>query len=75
DGDWPSPDLRRPATPPEPRLRCDALQPCPKAGFWFTPAQAGSRRYFKTGELMPDLGGDYGATIWQLDQNQDPPRL
>lgn len=75
DGDWPSSDLRRPATPPEPRLHCTALQPCPKAGFWFTPAQAGSRRFFKTGELMPDIGGDYGATIWQLDENQDPPRL
>ncbi|MBX3627903.1 MAG: DUF1911 domain-containing protein [Rhizobacter sp.] len=57
------------------RLRCAASQPCPRNGFWFTPAQANSRRYFKQGDLMPDVGGDFGVTIWQLDQNQDPPRL
>ena len=57
------------------RLRCAANQPCPRNGFWFTPAQANSRRYFKQGDLMPDVGGDFGVTIWQLDQNQDPPKL
>lgn len=57
------------------RGRCEAGQPCPREGFWFTPAQAGSRRYFKSGEVMPSVGGDYGATIWQWDQNQDPPKL
>jgi len=54
------------------RLRCEAGQPCPCAGFWFTPAQAGSRRQFKAGEVMPEMGGDYGATIWQWDQTQAP---
>jgi hypothetical protein len=54
-------------------LRCDANKPCPRDGFWFTPAQPGSRRYFKQGDLMPEVGGDYGATIWQRDQNQDAP--
>ena len=57
------------------RLRCEAGQPCPREGFWFTPAQVGSRRYFKASEAMPVAGGDYGATIWQWDQNQDPPKL
>ncbi len=57
------------------RIRCEAGQPCPREGFWFTPAQAGSRRFFKAGEVMPYVGGDYGATIWQWDQNQDSPGL
>ena len=49
------------------RLRCEAGQPCPKDGFWSTPAKQGSRRVFKQGELMPSLGGDYGLTIWQWE--------
>jgi hypothetical protein len=57
--------------PPTQRQRCEAGLPCPREGYWFTPAQAGSRRLFKTGEVMPEVGGDYGATIWQWDQNQD----
>ena len=57
------------------RLRCEAQQPCPRDGYWFTPAEAGSRRFFKAGTVMPSVGGDYGATIWQWDQNQDPPKL
>jgi hypothetical protein len=49
---------------------------CPRAGFWFTPAQAGSRRYFKAGEVMPKVEGDYGLTIWQWDEaSQEPPKL
>ncbi len=55
--------------------RCEANQPCPAQGFWFTPAQAGSRKYFNAGEVMRSVGGDYGATIWQWDQNQAPPKL
>ena len=49
------------------RLRCEAGQPCPKDGFWSTPAKQNSRRAFKQGELMPSLGGDYGLTIWQWE--------
>jgi hypothetical protein len=56
------------------RLRCEANQPCPREGFWFTPARAGSRRFFKAGEVMPEIGGDYGATVWQWDENQTAPR-
>jgi hypothetical protein len=46
------------------RLRCEAGQPCPHEGWWFTPGGEG-RRHFKQGEIMPSLGGDYGSTIWQ----------
>jgi hypothetical protein len=52
------------------RLRCEAGQPCPREGFWFTPAKTNSRRYFHAGQVMPDVGGDYGETIWQWDQSQ-----
>jgi hypothetical protein len=52
------------------RLRCEAGQTCPRAGHWFTPAQANSRRLFQAGEVMPSVGGDYGLTIWQWDERQ-----
>ena len=51
-------------------LRCEAGQPCPREGWWFTPAKAGSRRHFKQGEVMPAFSTDYGATIWQWDKQQ-----
>ena len=35
--------------------RVDSGQPCSKQGYWFTPAQANSRRYFKQGEIMPNV--------------------
>ncbi|PKO38685.1 MAG: hypothetical protein CVU31_18540 [Betaproteobacteria bacterium HGW-Betaproteobacteria-4] len=50
-------------------------QSCPEAGWWFTPAKSGSRRYFKQGETMPSLGGDYGDTFWQRSPDQSPPSL
>lgn len=53
-------------------MRCDANGPCPRAGYWFTPAQSGSRRYFKDGEIMPSFNSTYGLTIWQWDENQNP---
>lgn len=52
-------------------LRCEAGQPCPREGFWFTPARLASRQRFAQGEPMPDVGGGYGATIWQWDTQQD----
>jgi len=54
------------------RLRCEANQPCPREGYWFTPAKAGSRRFFKQGEPTPEFKTDYGLTIWQWDENQAP---
>jgi hypothetical protein len=45
--------------------RIESGQPCPKAGYWFTPAQANSRRAFKQGEIMPAFDGSrWGATLW-----------
>ncbi|KVV07368.1 type VI immunity family protein [Burkholderia ubonensis] len=40
-------------------------QPCPESGWWDTPAQPGSRRYFNAGETMPTFDGSkWGMTIW-----------
>ncbi|VVQ04329.1 hypothetical protein PS925_02628 [Pseudomonas fluorescens] len=45
--------------------RVDSGQPCSKQGYWFTPAQANSRRYFKQGEIMPNVDDSrWGDTIW-----------
>ncbi len=52
------------------RLRCEGGQPCPRAGWWFTPAKTDSRRRFEEGEPMPTFQSDYGATIWQWDEQQ-----
>lgn len=52
------------------RLRCEAGQPCPREGFWFTPAKADSRRRFAQGQTMPAFSTDFGATIWQWDERQ-----
>ncbi|MBX8544511.1 DUF1911 domain-containing protein [Pseudomonas cichorii] len=45
--------------------RIDAGQPCSKTGYWFTPAQANSRRHFNQGEIMPGISGSsWGDTLW-----------
>ena len=61
----PAPSLVAPT-----RLRVEGGNSCPQTGYWFTPAQLNSRRHFKAGEIMPTIGSDYGATIWQWDSNQ-----
>jgi hypothetical protein len=43
---------------------------CPRAGWWVTPARTDGRRHFAQGEPMPKVGGAWGATIWQWDDNQ-----
>ena len=57
------------------RHNVPAGQPCPEAGWWFTPAKADARRYYKQGEIMPALGGDYGDTFWQWSPDQAAPKL
>lgn len=52
------------------RLRAMAGEPCPREGFWFTPAKADSHQRFEQGQVMPSVGGDYGSTIWQWDERQ-----
>ncbi|QID19239.1 hypothetical protein G3580_17415 [Nitrogeniibacter mangrovi] len=62
-----------PATATRPNV--PAGQPCPEAGWWFTPAKPDSRRHFKQGEIMPSTGGDYGQTFWQWSPDQSAPTL
>ncbi|MBI3381155.1 MAG: hypothetical protein HY019_04030 [Aquabacterium sp.] len=57
------------AASPSARLRCPAGQPCPRTGWWFTPA-AEAQRHFEQGEIMPRVESDYGETIWSLDLPQ-----
>jgi len=57
------------------RPNVPANQHCPEAGWWFTPAQAHSRRYFNQGETMPSVDGDYGQTFWQWSPDQSAPKL
>jgi hypothetical protein len=52
------------------RIRVQSGQSCPQTGYYFTPAQSNSRRQFNQGEVMPGVGGDYGVTIWQWDEQQ-----
>lgn len=52
------------------RIRVEGGKYCPRTGFYFTPAKNNSRKKFNLGELMPSLGGDYGQTIWQWDEQQ-----
>lgn len=63
--DWP-PNWRDEVERPEVVFagRAQAGQRCPREGWWLTPAKEG-KRYFQQGEVMPDVGGDYGLTIWQ----------
>ncbi|PQP03955.1 hypothetical protein C5612_12030 [Pseudomonas frederiksbergensis] len=45
--------------------RLEAGQPCSVAGYWFSPAQANSRRYFNQGEILPSFSGsNWGDTLW-----------
>lgn len=57
------------------RTNVPAGQLCPESGWWFSPAKADSRRYFKQGDTMPSLGGDYGDTYWQWSPDQSAPTL
>jgi hypothetical protein len=63
------PDAPGAATTPATANRCGAGQPCPREGWWFTPAKQDSRRYFKQGEIMPDMKSEAWATIWQWDEH------
>lgn len=64
------------ASDPQDTLSCNANAPCPKTGWWFTPAKIGSRAFFKQGDIMPDFpGSDYGKVIWQWDMDQSHPAL
>lgn len=45
--------------------RIVAGEPCSKTGYWFTPAQANSRRHFQQGDIMPSFSeSKWGDTLW-----------
>lgn len=51
--------------------RVPAGDPCPRSGWWYSPAQVSSRRKFKHGDIFPDFEGNhYGATFWLWSQDQ-----
>jgi hypothetical protein len=52
-------------------LRFEAGTACPTPAFYLTPAKENSLRYFKTGEVFPEVASTYGATIWQYDEVQE----
>lgn len=58
---------------PAPQIvdRVRAGQICRRSGFYFTPAQPGSRQFFAVGTKVPDYQAQYGQTIWQWDPQQD----
>ncbi|SEL79915.1 protein of unknown function [Pseudomonas agarici] len=65
-----------PATDKTTANRVAAGQPCPKSGWWFTPARLNSRRYFQQGAAFPVIeGSDYGLTFWQWSPDQSNPTL
>lgn len=58
-----------PAIVPEPRgtqrRSVRGGEPCPEAGYWRTPAKAGSEQYFHVGDVMPVVeGSQWGTTHW-----------
>jgi len=78
DSDWPTPEQRRKPSPDEgrdPSYRQALVpggEPCPQAGWWFTPAQSDSRYYFERGEIMPVIkGSSFGDTFWQRAPGPD----
>jgi len=60
------------SSPTHSRRNVPGGQPCPREGWWSTPAQVDSRRYFKQGEVMPRFQSDYGDTIWYWERTQAP---
>ncbi|WP_420994271.1 type VI immunity family protein [Cupriavidus sp. 30B13] len=79
DGDWPTPQARgrTPGAPPnEPApSHIAAGETVPRAGWWFTPAKRGSRRYFEAGEIAPKMPTEpaRGIVVWQWDTDQRMP--
>jgi len=56
--------------------RVPAGKPVTQSGYWFTPAKQGSRRYFKQGDVFPEIeGSPWGDTFWQWAPDQSDPKL
>ncbi|WP_269792298.1 hypothetical protein [Stenotrophomonas sp. Iso1] len=57
------------------QTRVPARKPCPRAGWWYTPAQIG-RRYFKQDDVFPVIANsDWGDTFWLWALDQSTPKL
>lgn len=57
-------------------MRVPAGKPATRNGYWHTPAKQNSRRYFKQGDVFPEIeGSSYGATFWQWSPDQSAPSL
>ncbi|MGE8210020.1 MAG: hypothetical protein ACN6RH_10950 [Stenotrophomonas rhizophila] len=56
--------------------RVEAGQRVPQDGWWYTPAQMGSRRYFKKDDTFPSLpGNDFGTVLWIWSPDQSVPKI
>ncbi|WP_137938807.1 hypothetical protein [Chitinivorax sp. B] len=56
---------------PAMRLRCDADQPCPRTGWWWSPAAGEQgRQHFEQGQILPKTESDYGTTIWYWEADR-----
>ena len=64
-----------PGSEPQHPPRKASGEPCPHAGWWFSPAREGSRQYFRDGAIFPKLEGDYGYTFWLWSPDQSRPTL
>ena len=64
-----------PGSEPQHPPRKASGEPCPHAGWWFSPAREGSRQYFRDGAIFPKLEGDYGYTFWLWSPDQSRPAL
>jgi hypothetical protein len=48
-----------------PSDRVEGGQPCPREGYWWSPANKSQGRIFKKGEIMPNVSSStYGQTYW-----------
>ncbi|WP_180155110.1 PoNe immunity protein domain-containing protein [Acinetobacter sp. YH12045] len=59
-------DISNPSTK---TLRCEAGQICPKTSEWYSPANNMEKRYFRQGDVMPEIKDNpWGLTIWYLTE-------
>ncbi|MFG0684853.1 type VI immunity family protein [Pseudomonas sp. WSY_20] len=75
NGDWPDTETRQQKPQPQSDVAPPptyAGQPCPRAGYWFTLAQHGSRRSFEQGEVFPGIPNEAskGLILWQWADDQ-----
>jgi hypothetical protein len=51
-------------------LACEAGHPCPRSGYWRTPARPRSRCRFEQGEILPEVESvTHGTIIWHWERD------